>query len=139
MTARFDDYRGGVPPLRLDDPYRIWQAQQIEEVRTVVDQAEAESRAGAWVAGYIAYEAAPAFDQRLVVREAKSELPLVWFAAFRSAAAHPAGGGEYYRLDSLRPEIGQEEYSRRIETIRDLIRVGDTYQTNFTFRLRGRY
>ncbi|MYD04785.1 MAG: aminodeoxychorismate synthase component I [Acidimicrobiia bacterium] len=139
VTARFDDYRGGVPPLRLDDPYRIWQAQQIEEVRTVVDQAEAESRAGAWVAGYIAYEAAPAFDQRLVVREAKSELPLVWFAAFRSAAAHPAGGGEYYRLDSLRPEIGQEEYSRRIETIRDLIRVGDTYQTNFTFRLRGRY
>jgi len=139
VTARFDDFRGDGKPLRLDNPYRIWQAHQTEEVRAVVDQAEAESRAGGWVAGYLAYEAASAFDPRLMVREARSELPLAWFAAFRSAVAQPADREGDYRLHSLRSEIDQEEYTRRIEKIRDLIRVGDTYQTNFTFRLRGRY
>ena len=41
--------------------------------------AEAAARTGCWVAGYVAYEAAPAFDPSLTVRASEPGLPLAWF------------------------------------------------------------
>ena len=104
----------------------------------MVEEAEAESRSGAWVAGFVAYEAAPAFDDALVVRMPKADLPLAWFAAFRSAASETAGRGGAYRMAPWRPEISEEEYEADVTAIQELITAGDTYQANYTLRLRGR-
>ena len=102
-----------------------------------MEEAEAESRSGAWVAGFVAYEAAPAFDDALVVRLPKADLPLAWFAAFRSAAPETAGRGGAYRMAPWRPEISEEEYEADVTAIQELITAGDTYQANYTLRLRG--
>ena len=104
----------------------------------MVEEAEAESRSGAWVAGFVAYEAAPAFDDALVVRMPKTDLPLAWFAAFRSAAPEPVGRGGAYRMAPWSTEISEEEYEADVTAIQGLITVGDTYQVNYTLRLRGR-
>ena len=65
-------------------------------------------------------------------------LPLAWFAGFRGAVSEPAGSGGEYRIGPWRPEVTDARYGRHVDTIREFIRVGDTYQTNYTFRLRGR-
>ena len=137
VTARFDDLRDRHVALRLHGPYRVLVANRTGEVRGVIEQAEAESLAGAWVAGFVAYEAAPAFDDALAVRMPQPELPLAWFAAFRSAVSEPVGRGDAYRMAPWRPEISAGEYEADVAAIQELITIGDTYQANYTLRLRG--
>ena len=52
------------PRLRhaLADPAALWQAHTLQEVAPVLAAAEAAARAGAWVLGWVSYEAAPAWD-----------------------------------------------------------------------------
>ena len=138
VSARFDDFRGKLVPLRLVDPYGVWVAHHLEDVPGVINRAESEARAGGWVAGFVSYEAAPAFDGRLAVRTPSPGLPLAWFAGFRGAIPQPTGPGGVYRIGLWRPEIPDARYGRDVDIIREFIRVGDTYQTNYTFRLRGR-
>ncbi len=138
VGARFDDFRGRLVPLRLVDPYGVWVAHHLEDVPDVIRRAESEVRAGGWVAGFVSYEAAPAFDHRLAVRPPSPGLPLAWFAGFRDAISEPAGSGGEYRIGPWRPEVSDARYGRHVDTIREFIRIGDTYQTNYTFRLRGR-
>lgn len=138
VSARFDDFRGRLVPLRLADPYGVWVSYHLEDVPDVIRRAESEARAGSWVAGFVSYEAAPAFDRRLAVRSPSAGLPLAWFAGFRGAIPEPVGCGGEYRIGPWRPEVTDTRYGRHVDTIRDFIRIGDTYQTNYTFRLRGR-
>ncbi len=137
-AARFDDRRGGSAPLELLDPYRVLAAGRTEQVAGVIREAEAEALSGGWVAGFVAYEAAPAFDDALAVRTPRPGLPLAWFAAFRSAVSSPIRQGGGYRTAPWRPEISEERYRADITDIQGLIEAGDTYQANYTLRLRGK-
>jgi para-aminobenzoate synthetase/4-amino-4-deoxychorismate lyase len=47
----------------------------LHEVRAVLDAAEAAARSGAWVLGWLRYEAAPAFDLALAVQAATPRCP----------------------------------------------------------------
>ena len=138
VAARFDDRRGAPAPLELRDPYRILAARRVRDVPDVLREAERESASGGWAAGFVTYEAAPAFDRALTVRAPRPDLPVAWFAAFRSATPAPAVRGGGYRMDRWRPETSEERYQADIAAIQGLIRSGDTYQTNYTLRLRGR-
>ena len=62
-------------------PRTVWAAHALHEVRAVLDAAEAAARGGAWVLGWLRYEAAPAFDPALAVQAGDPALPLAWFAA----------------------------------------------------------
>lgn len=103
--------------------------------------AERAVRAGNWVAGYVGYEAATAFDPALEVipvgGSAFEGLPFAWFAVYGSR--HPTsdrGPGEY-RIGEWRPTVSRSDHHRAIETIREHIRQGRTYQVNHTFRLEA--
>lgn len=139
VSARFDDQRGDSVPLELLDPYRVLSTSDPGEVRNVIEAAESEARSGGWVAGFVSYEAAPAFDYALKVNEARTGPPLVWFAAFRSAVPEPLRGGGENWTASMRPEITRRDYRDRVGEIQRLITIGDTYQTNYTLRLRGHF
>ena len=137
VSARFDDCRGSPVPLRLVGPNGVWEAQRLEDVRGAIHRAEAEARSGSWVAGFVSYEAAPAFDPRLAVGTPSPGLPPAWFAGFDAAVPEPVAPGGDYRITPWQPELPEDHYTQHVEVIRDLIRLGDTYQTNYTFRLRG--
>lgn len=124
--------------LELADPAAVYVARSLEEVRPVVRAAEAAALAGRWVVGFVAYEAAPAFDGALRVRGGWRE-PLAWFAAFdREGAPAPLASGDG-ALHGLGTDTDEAGYVEAIESIREAIGRGTAYQVNLSLRLRGRF
>ena len=118
-------------------PESIITAAHSSEVWPALRRVQAAVDAGKVAVGYIAYEAAPAFDRALVTH-AEAELPLLWFAIFGAfpepdvpppVSASPADSSEWTHT------IAEPEYKRALERIREWIAAGDTYQVNYTFPL----
>ena len=91
-----------------------------------------------WVALALSYEAAPAFDPALEVKPS-SEFPLAWMCVFEEDSSHDFNSipDRPFLISEWKPQIDRRQYRRAIHSIRDYIERGDTYQVNFTFRLRG--
>jgi para-aminobenzoate synthetase/4-amino-4-deoxychorismate lyase len=116
----------------------------VTEVETAVPAVLAEAQqaaaSGRWVAGWVAYESAPAFDPALVVRPPRPGLPLAWFGVFEERVPiEPVGirsvGPAEYTVSGWSPSIGVSRYEDGVRTIRRHIAEGNTYQVNYTFRL----
>lgn len=100
---------------------------------------ECVDKGGLYAAGFISYEASPAFDNALKVTE-KSDLPLVWFGIYSAPAIMdtiPAQDTEQdYSIGTWEPEITRDDYDSALLKIRSHITRGDTYQVNYTFRMK---
>ena len=138
-SARFDDLRPDRRrSFRLAGLVEEFAAHTLAEVRPTLDRASDAVAAGRWVAGWVAYEAAPAFDTAMVVRTLSGtslvDLPLAWFAVFerREHADDPSGDDT---PGTWTPTIDAARHADDIEQIRERIARGDTYQVNHTFRL----
>ncbi len=92
-----------------------------------------------YAAGFISYEAAPAFDPSLPAKIDK-EFPLLWFGLFKQAdeITLPPSDRSHDAFIPWQPSITQEEYRTCLGKIRKFIRDGDTYQVNFTYRLQAK-
>jgi len=111
------------------------------EVIPAVCRVEAAVKQGFHAAGFISYEAAPGFDADLRVKSG-SDFPLLWFGIFKERREISAG--EFFRegdfeLSDWQPSINEAQYQNAVEKIREHIAAGDTYQVNFTFRLRAKF
>jgi len=146
IEARFDDLTGNSPSFRLAEPVGVLEATRPDEVRGLLEAAEGAAARGLWVAGYVAYEAAPGLDPALAVRTRAAgdpfeRLPLAWFAMFErredTALPVPQADPEPAAADAWRPSVDRETYDRAIGRIRDEIAAGETYQVNYTLRLRS--
>ncbi len=112
--------------------------QVLPALQQVTEQVE---RQGLFSAGFVSYEASPAFDPYLKVRRDDSGFPLVWFGLFSGMRETRLPGADSpVALQDLdwSPSIAAQEYSSALDRIREHIRTGDTYQVNFTYRLRAR-
>ncbi len=120
-------------------PREVVVARTVGEVLPALRRVERAGEAGLYAAGFVAYEAAPAFDSALRVR-APCEVPLVWFGIF-DAPSHeaPAGRGGEFELSGWEASVTRGEYARRVEEAREQIARGYTYQVNYTLRLRARF
>ena len=136
--------------LRFVEPVAVLVAERVDEVAPVVAEAVARVEAGGlFAAGFLAYEAAPAFDRALAAHPVVPGAgpPLAWFALFRgaepaveplsSAAADAAAAG--YALGPWRPSLAELAYFQAIAEIKRLIARGDTYQVNLTYRLAASF
>jgi para-aminobenzoate synthetase/4-amino-4-deoxychorismate lyase len=148
--ARFDDLTPGRERCFAFHGRRATvAARTLDEVIPALREVEDATRAGLWAAGYVSYEAAPAFDQALQVRtpqphEPLRAMPLVSFGLYlrreeceslEPRSLHPAP----YTMSAWAPEIDRGEYERGVGEIRDAIGAGDTYQVNYTMRLRAAF
>lgn len=105
---------------------------------------EAVEKEGMYAAGFLAYEAAPAFDPALTVRPMR-DFPLAWFGIYHQPRM--LTNSEVFRglleqgspLLSVPwlPSISRAEYDSAIQRIKEHIAQGDTYQVNYSFRLRA--
>jgi para-aminobenzoate synthetase / 4-amino-4-deoxychorismate lyase len=98
VRCRFDEATGlSSRAVELSDVRGTLQAWTLPEVEGVLAEAEAATRQGWTAAGFVAYDAAPAFDAALSVPSGQApsagvgagvDLPLAWFGLF--AHSHPA-------------------------------------------------
>ncbi len=136
--VRFDDLRPGrrrsFAVRNLDG---VVEADQPGEVPGVLREVAEAAAAGRWVAGYVAYEAAPGFDPALKVVPGGG--PMAWFGVFadRGPAPRLAGLPGGYELGEWVPSVNAARYEADVAAIREHIAAGDTYQVNHTMRLRA--
>lgn len=143
--ARFDDLRPDRSRSAVfEDHVGEVVATSVDDVVPAVAGVERATADGLWAVGFIAYEAAPGFDPNLVVRSRATGgyhdgLPLVWFGLFASRTLDPvpAAGLGPYDVSAWRWLDDRAAYARAVEIIRDHIIAGDTYQANYTTRLRS--
>jgi para-aminobenzoate synthetase / 4-amino-4-deoxychorismate lyase len=147
IDARFDDLTGASESFRLTGPAGVLEATRPEEVRGVIAAAEGAARRGLWVAGFLAYEAAPGLDPSLEVgrrpdRDPFARLPLAWFAMFErreeTVLPEPRDDPEPPMSGAWRPSVDRATYDAAIARIREAIAAGETYQVNHTLRLRSK-
>jgi para-aminobenzoate synthetase/4-amino-4-deoxychorismate lyase len=128
--------------LRFEAPREIVTAREIAQVIPALERIEAWNAQGGYAAGFIAYEAAPAFDNALVAHTLQ-DFPLVWFGLYdapeivqspistlQSSDAHKALNYKWT------PNVSRDTYNAAIARVREHIARGDTYQVNYTMRLR---
>ena len=110
----------------------------LNDVIPLLQDAEAAARRGLWVALALSYEAAPAFDSAFEVKP-PSKFPLAWIGVFEkpSATDVDSTSARPVVVADWEPQIDKREYRRAIDSIKDYIEQGDTYQVNFTFPLRA--
>ncbi|MBN2338382.1 MAG: aminodeoxychorismate synthase component I [Acidobacteria bacterium] len=128
--------------LRFGPPVRILTARRTGEVVPALEEVGRLVREdGVHAAGFVAYEAAPAFDPALAAHPARGSFPLLWFGLYREPVeiALPEPDFGACALGPLRPGVSRELYAAAIARIHDYIRCGDTYQVNYTLRLRGSF
>jgi len=124
--------------LEFVNPVSVLVARAPNEVLTALQAVEAEVGRGRWAAGWVTYEAASAFDPALVTHGDRSGLPLLWFGIYQSpqAACAPPKVGQGASLD-WQPSVSVGEYNAGFGQIKNQIAAGQTYQVNYTFRLRA--
>ncbi len=121
--------------LRFQDPVEMVSATRIDDVLPRLREIEqAVEQRGLHAAGWIAYEAAPAFDAALAVRES-GPFPLLGFGLYEKPKPMDLPPAEQALTDGWRPDLPPEAYAQAFDRIKRHIREGDTYQVNFTFRL----
>jgi para-aminobenzoate synthetase/4-amino-4-deoxychorismate lyase len=124
---------------RFDFPQQILRADRLDEVQGCLRAARQAAEAGAWVLGFVAYEASPAFDPRLQVKPGQIG-PLALFAVF-SEAQQVSGGAlpGPFEVGPWTSVTSRERFDRAVAGIREDIRNGRYYQTNFTRRLSATF
>ena len=137
-----DDARAGGAPARLyRRPVDVLVARQVGEVQPLLDQLRAAAARGRSAAGFLSYEAAPAFEPTLPA--AAGDMPLAWFGLFDGwEEVHPPAllpdpaGARVLPPDAM---IDRATYDRRFAEVQALIAAGDLYQANLTFAAAVRF
>ncbi len=120
-------YSGAESVIRADRPDEVPEA--LAALRRLQTQ-------GARLAGVVAYDAAPGFDDHAAAQAGAG--PYLWFGAFAHAETveveqllpDPAGAW----AGVPQPRIDAADYARRFARVADYIRAGDIYQANLSFR-----
>jgi para-aminobenzoate synthetase/4-amino-4-deoxychorismate lyase len=137
--ARFDDLRAGASRL-LRAAQAVLVADRLADVEPVLRAAEAAAAGGRWAFGFVAYEAAPAFDPGLAVRPPVAGLPLAWFGIADAPEPAPtltSSGGAGYRAGPWTSGWTRARHRDAVAAVRARIAEGETYQVNLTTRLTG--
>jgi para-aminobenzoate synthetase/4-amino-4-deoxychorismate lyase len=134
--------RDGKCWLTFSSPVEILESRSLSDVAPILKAVEEGGERGLWAAGFLTYEAAPAFDRAYAVHGADSGLPLVRFGLYE--APHPLAidardGDDAFTMSAWQPAIQPRDYRRAIERIKERIAAGDTYQANFTFSLHAAF
>jgi len=124
--------------LLFREPCRILETSRMDQVLPILAEVErAVQSEGLHAAGFVSYEAAPAFDPALEVH-ALEGFPLIWFSLFdkvQSSEALPSSPLGH-SMGQWIPSIDRRSYNSAIGRIKGLIAEGETYQVNFTMRLK---
>jgi para-aminobenzoate synthetase/4-amino-4-deoxychorismate lyase len=139
--AVFESFKGSGSRwnFSFSNPLAVVEAFSIDEVLSVIQLVEQETKAGYWAVLMLAYEAAPAFDSALQTHSL-NDFPLVWVAIFdKPGDLPPRSDNDIYQASDWKPQILRKDYAKAIQKIHHHIENGDTYQVNYTFPLQCKF
>ncbi len=120
--------------LHFSQPEKVLRAESLEEVLPMLREAETS---GLFAAGFVAYEAAPAFDHALKTHPADG-FPLLCLGLFHPPEVLDAieeTSTASFDIGELRPSVSKVDFLAAIGEIKERIAEGATYQVNYTYRL----
>jgi len=124
----------------FSSPHHIIEVQVLDEVLPALHEVEELVNAAGWyAAGFLSYEAAPAFDKAHLTRPLDG-FPLLWFGLYPAprllSLLEPA-----LPKPSLTwsPTVDRDTYNVAIDQIKNHIASGLTYQVNYTMRLQAEF
>ena len=124
--------------LIFSQPIKELKTRELAEVRAILHEIEDWQKKGFYAVGYVSYEAAPAFEEKLQVHKAPllGEY-LIYFTIHDRAdeAPFPLAYDEVEMPAQWQSLTTEQEYEKAIGTIHHHIRQGDTYQVNYTVQL----
>jgi len=129
--------------LHFASPHQIISVVSIDDVHAALQKIERLVNENNWhAAGFVSYEAAPAFDSALHVLSA-GDFPLLWFGLYSEPKILQTS--EVFKdlrgfvAQNWRSSIDRESYNTAIEKIKETIAQGKTYQVNFSMRLNSEF
>ena len=133
------DFRALGERYVFTQPIKELKTSGLAEVTDLLAQVENYQEQGYYVVGYVSYEAAPAFEEKLVVHEGPllGEY-LLYFTVHESVetSSIPLTHEEVDLPSNWQEVTSAEDYERAIDQIHHHLRQGDTYQVNYTVQLK---
>ena len=123
------------------NPVDVIVAEDLAGVEPALEAAREAVARGLQAAGFVAYEAGPAFDSALRTHP-PGDLPLVWFGLYRGMVERvPAApkGQPGFEFGSWDPLVSEGRYREAVDRIRAYIAAGDAYQVNYTLPLEASF
>ncbi len=129
-----------VKKVLWQDPIEIYQAFSLNEVIPILEMIDDNISRNIYAAGFISYEAAPAFDPALNAKNLSS-FPLCWFGLYdKIRITNPSDyKRKTYEAGNWISSINKSNYYQDIRKIKEYISGGYTYQVNYTYRLTSKF
>ncbi|EMK3850356.1 aminodeoxychorismate synthase component I [Listeria innocua] len=128
------DFEGSVKIF--EKPIRELVARDLSEVLPIMKAAEEAQKSGKYVAGFVSYEAAPAFRSNLKTKQPAENMPLIWFGVYDNFTTAPTENSDT-APHSFKMDTDYQNYAEKIAQIKAEIAAGNTYQINYTVRLQS--
>ena len=103
--------------LEFSRPAEIVSVFNAADVVPAIELIEKIVSKGYWAAGFVAYEAAPGFDDALQVHAAQHGLPLLYFGLYREPRAVMLPQAAWKGMQ-WQPDISETEYAAALRRIR---------------------
>jgi para-aminobenzoate synthetase / 4-amino-4-deoxychorismate lyase len=131
--------------LRFERPLHWVEVSDRDLIEATIADLDDWVARGYYVAGWLGYEAAGAFDAALQTHSVGADaLPLLGFGIFEAPTIVPTADLNLItelalELGPWSPTLTQAEFVAAIARIKAYIAAGDTFQVNYTFRLRSAF
>ncbi|GGG76440.1 aminodeoxychorismate synthase component I [Edaphobacter dinghuensis] len=153
QTACFDP--SNKRSLLFLDPVQTITARTLEEIPELFRRIEQALAEGFYATGYLSYECGYHFERFKGIALTEQSLPLAWFGIYRKPVIFDHETGRFDGdlplslssettkapanfADSVTLAISEEDYTGKIERIKECIAAGETYQVNFTDKVSVR-
>lgn len=139
LIFHFTDKQGDSRPLYFANPKKVITAHSIKDVLPQFQKVQEAIEQGNYAAGYVSYEAAPAFEQSFKVKDG-AKMPLLWFGIFDKPEEEiPEKMTGAFNLAEWQSETDSNAYRSGFQRIKSEIKKGNTYQVNYTMRLQSQF
>ena len=138
LLFEFANEQGMKQPILFSEPIQIIEANDQDEVLTKLSEVQKAVDSGYYAAGYVSYEAAPAFDKAYKVKS-QTKMPLLWFGIFEKSIPYEKQRIGTFHLTDWKTETSEGQYEEGFKRIKTEIKKGNTYQVNYTLRLQSQF
>ncbi len=127
--------------LLFRNPVDVLSSGDVGQVRAILERVGHQvERYQQFAAGFVSYEASPAFDGHFPEQPAAG-FPKIWFGIYDRYEVidfpENAAPGNHANLSDWELSLAEEDYRKALVRIKDYIREGDAYQVNYSFRFRA--